>query len=243
LSKYAKLHGPVSHRRAVRGARKIWPLLKEMLPRVKSAVDVGCGIGSWLSVLNDDGVQDILGIDGDWVNRKNLAIPEECFHSHDLAEPFTFDRKFDLAMSLEVAEHLPQNKAGNYIDSLVALSDFILFSAAVPWQLGIGHVNEQWPEYWEALFKDRGYRVCDVIRGRIWREGTIPVWYRQNLLLYVKEDRLDDLHLNGVDGSLPLSWIHPVVFKQRARAARYVLAFRHVIPTWMISWVRRRFRL
>jgi hypothetical protein len=214
-----------------------------MLPPVKSAVDAGCGIGSWLSVLKEDGVEDVLGVDADWVNRKHLAIPEECFRTHDLTEPLTLDRKFDLAMSLEVAEHLPENKAGIYLDTLVGLSDFVLFSAAIPWQSGIGHVNEQWPEYWEALFNDRGYRVRDVIRGRIWNVQGIPVWYRQNLLLYVKEDRIDDLNLSQVNGSLPLRWVHPDVFTNRARAAQYLFGVGQVMPLRMMRWFRKRLGL
>jgi len=194
-------------------------------------------------VLKKDGVEEILGIDGGWVPRKRLAIPEECYLTRDLSEKLALDKKFDLAISLEVAEHLPENRAGIYVDSLVELSDFVLFSAAIPWQMGIGHINEQWPEYWEALFKDRGHVVFDVIRGRIWDDPTIPVWYRQNLLLYVKEDRADDLDLNRIDRALPLAWVHPEVFVQRARAARCLLGFRHVMPLWLMRWIRLRFGL
>jgi hypothetical protein len=82
-----------------------------------------------------------------------------------------------------------------------------------------------------------------VIRGRIWNVQGIPVWYRQNLLLYVKEDRIDDLNLSQVNGSLALRWIHPEVFTHRARAARYVLGLRHVMPARMVRWFQKRLGL
>jgi hypothetical protein len=145
-----------------------------------------------------------------------------------------------LAISLEVGEHLPDDRAEAYVDSLVSLSDFVLFSAAIPWQLGIGHVNEQWPEYWQALFAERGYRVLDVIRGQIWNDRYVPIWYRQNLLLYVQEDRIGDLRLDSTEPTLPLSWVHPEVFIKRARAARFVLGFRHIMPVSVMRWLRRR---
>src|SRR6185436_10775009 len=91
-------------------AQVIIPLVMELLP-VQSVVDLGCGIGTWLSVFRERGACDFLGIDGDYVEIDQLEIPRECFWPHDLRQPLNLERRFDLAVSLEVAEHLPAEAA------------------------------------------------------------------------------------------------------------------------------------
>ncbi len=91
-------------------------------------------------------------------------------------------------MCLEVAEHLPKQSAPGFIRSLVRLAPVVLFSAAVPLQEGIHHVNEQWPAYWQDLFEQHGYRRLDLIRKEIWTNPEIQYYYRQNIFLFVRED-------------------------------------------------------
>ena len=98
-----------------------------------------------------------------------------------------------MAISLEVAEHLPESAADDFTSSLTNLSDFVLFSAAIPFQGGIGHVNEQWLTYWVEKFSSRGYLAVDLVRKRIWENQEIPIWFRQNTLVFVKEERFSDL--------------------------------------------------
>ena len=125
---------------------------------MKSVVDVGCGDGSWLFVLQEDyGKDDILGIDGPWIHEDQLNIPKECFLRAPLDESLPIDRKFDMAISLEVAEHLPEARAEGFVEDLTRLAPLVLFSAAVPGQGGTNHVNEQWQDYWIALFGARGF--------------------------------------------------------------------------------------
>jgi hypothetical protein len=181
------------HRKTLYSARTILGIVREMLPEIRSAVDMGCGVGTWLSVLKEGGATDIRGIDGPWVVREYLEIPEECFTEHDLSSTITLDTTFDLAISLEVAEHLPAVSARGFVESLTGFSDFILFSAATPHQIGIGHINEQWPNYWISLFEERGYAAVDIVRKRIWNDESIPSWYRQNILLFVKRERCGDI--------------------------------------------------
>src|SRR5262245_20958009 len=150
-----------------RSARIIVPLIMELIGP-KSVVDVGCGLGTWLSVFRHHGVERILGIDGDYVNRQRLEIAQHEFFVRDLSSPTPIDRGFDLAVSLEVAEHLPERSADSFVDFLTSLAPVVLFSAAVPCQGGTNHLNEQWPDYWAARFESRGYRTCDYIRDRIW---------------------------------------------------------------------------
>lgn len=105
-----------------------------------------------MSVFKEFGVEDIYGVDGEWINMKMLKIPEERFSKIDLREPFRLERYFDLVMSLEVAKHLPIECAGYFVDSLVSLGQVILFSAAVPFQGGDEHINEQWPYFLDQIF-------------------------------------------------------------------------------------------
>lgn len=162
------------------------PLLLQWL-RVSSAVDVGCGIGSWLSVFREHGVTDVLGLDGEYVDRTQLLIPPSQFRPADLTSPPSLDRTFDLALSIEVAEHLPETAADTFVRYLTTLAPVVLFSAAVPGQGGWNHVNEQWPEYWAGRFVERGYVPIDCLRPLLWHRETVQYWHAQNILLYVEQ--------------------------------------------------------
>jgi hypothetical protein len=182
----------------------------------QSVVDVGCGDGTWLSVFRQHGVRDILGIDGECVTGEILEIPEEEFLPHDLRFPLSMDRQFHLVVSLEVAEHLPGDCAETFVDSLTRLGPAILFSAAVPFQGGTDHVNEQWPDYWVRHFERNGFIALDPIRKHVWQHADVECWYIQNILLFVKRDYLEnqpDLQAEWKDTrSSQLSLVHPRMF-------------------------------
>jgi SAM-dependent methyltransferase len=161
------------------------------LHHARSVVDVGCGEGVWLAAFRRHGVGEILGIDGDYIDRGRLQIPECCFQPADLSKPLTVAGVFDLAVSLEVAEHLPPESAAGFVESLTRLAPVVLFSAAIPFQGGTHHVNEQWPDVWAALFQVHEYALVDCIRKRIWRDEAVSASYAQNTLLFVRSDVLE----------------------------------------------------
>lgn len=175
---------------ARRSAEVIVPLVLQLIP-VRSVLDVGCGDGSWLSVFLNLGVEDVFGIDGDYVARDILQIPQNRFHAVDLTKPFSLGRIFDLAMSLEVAEHLPADCAAGFVERLIHHAPLVLFSAAIPMQGGTNHINEQWPDQWAALFREHGYLPVDCIRKRVWRNDSVECWYAQNTLLFVQSNLLE----------------------------------------------------
>ena len=166
-------------------AETIVPLLLELVsPRVSSVVDIGCDIGTWLTIFKEKGVEEILGIDGSWIRRSDLEIPNRCFMSKDLCQPIELGRTFDLALSLEVAEHLPESCASQFVASLTRLAPVIAFSAAVPFQGGTHHLNKPWPQDWADLFVKQGYAVIDAIRPRVWNDKSVYYCYAQNLIIF-----------------------------------------------------------
>ena len=173
-----------------RSAKQIVPEILELI-QPKHVIDVGCGVGIWLSVFKECGVENIWGVDGDYVDKKMLQIPEERFLSLDLKKPFRMDRQFDLVVSLEVAEHLPSECAETFVDSLTRLGPVILFSAAIPLQGGTHHINEQWPDYWAKYFQEKGYVVIDCIRKKIWQNDNVRWFYAQNILMFVRQGYLE----------------------------------------------------
>ena len=175
---------------SIRSARAVVPIVLEWI-RPASMIDVGCGVGSWLKVFSEHGVEGITGVDGDYVDRDLLLIPKERFVSADLTRPLAVDGSFDFAMSLEVAEHLPEASAAAFIASLTKLAPVVFFGAAIPFQGGVHHINEQWPDYWMKLFAARGYRPADCIRPRIWANKDVSYFYAQNAILYVHEGAFD----------------------------------------------------
>lgn len=161
----------------------LYPLLS-----VSSVADFGCGRGTWLKEWQAAGVDDIAGVDGDYVVRAELKIPERQFHAHDITQPVDLGRRFDLVQSLEVAEHLHADAADRFVDTLTAHGDCILFSAAVPGQGGEFHINEQPLEYWREKFAARGYAPYDFLRPKFARSAEVEPWYRFNSIVYANEE-------------------------------------------------------
>jgi len=183
-SSFYSLEGPGN---SLSSAKVVVPLVNSML-QPESVVDVGCGSGVWLSVFRDYGVKRVLGIEGSHVDANWLRIPKDHIRFIDLCRSFELQETFDLALCLEVAEHLPAKSAPDLIQSLVRLAPVILFSAAVPLQGGLYHINEQWPTYWRQLFQEHHFQMLDLIRKEIWKDPRVKSWYRQNMFLLVRSD-------------------------------------------------------
>lgn len=193
-----------------RSAEIIVPLILNLF-RPSSVIDIGCGTGSWLSIFKKHGL-DILGVDGDYIDSNSLEVPQEYFVRADLSKPLKIDRTFDVVMSLEVAEHLEAEYADQFVDNLIAHGSFIVFSAAIPFQGGTHHVNEQWPDYWAAKFAARGFTCIDYLRPKIWNCPDVESWYAQNLFFYIQEEKLFTskfLSLKLFKCKTPLRLIHP----------------------------------
>ena len=204
-------------------ARRILGALPPTLPRARLA-DIGCGTGTWLAAALELGSSNAFGIEGDWVTTAMLDHPSIAFAPQDLEQRFAGPRS-DLALSLEVAEHLSPARAQSFVADLISLAPAVLFSAAIPGQGGVGHLNEQWQSWWAARFATHGYSAHDIIRPAIWTDEAIPAWYRQNVVLYLDAATTDALGLTPTESTL-LDRVHPSFW---ARANRE-LAYANALP-------------
>jgi SAM-dependent methyltransferase len=207
-------------------ARIVVPLLMQWV-RPHAVLDIGCGDGSWLAEFAAQGAADVLGLDGDWVSEQQLKIPRSSFRRAALDQPIEAGRRFDLALSLEVAEHLPPPRAAGLVRDLAAHAPVVLFSAAIPAQGGLNHVNEQWPDWWADLFAAQGMVAIDALRWRIWNEADVTWWYKQNTLLYARPEALERLpELAAARASSPRGaarLVHPHKYQEALRTGRPTL--------------------
>ena len=184
----------------------------------------------------DSGVKIIRGVDGSWVNQKMLVIPPENFSQFDISRPGLKDsipeKVFDLA------EHIEPEHSDTYMDNLTSFSDVILFSAAIPKQGGTHHVNEQWPSYWIEKFQAKNFIPVDCIRPKIWNDKDISVWYRQNILFFVRENVLKNYPMLEQESRRPvLDVVHPETYERSEIGFRTVC--KNLIPSFLRAVKRR----
>ncbi|MGB9370213.1 MAG: class I SAM-dependent methyltransferase [Xanthobacteraceae bacterium] len=198
-------------------ANCILGILSEYL-QPASVLDVGCGLGTWLSVLQQRGITDVRGVEGKWLKTADLVCDSKLVQLCDLEAGFDLERRFDLIVCLEVAEHLSPAAAGRFVESLVRHAPAVLFSAAIPFQGGSHHLNEQFLSYWESIFAKHSFKPVDVVRGRIWLNQRVLWWLRQNTVLFAHQtlidtnDKLGDAVRDPVG---PLSIVHPEIYWDR----------------------------
>lgn len=192
--------------------------------RPDSVIDFGCGAGTWLSAayaLNNTNGKYV-GLDGAWGSKDSLVPKYIDFRQVDFSRQYTVKERFDLAISVEVAEHLPDTLAASFIDSIASSSDVVLFGAAIPGQGGVNHINEQFQSYWHNMFIEKGYQCFDIIRPAFWSDDRVGVAYRQNTLLYVNSDSNKYQRFSDFPKANPsmLDIVHPIVL-ERHRKRRF----------------------
>ena len=153
-----------------------------------TVVDVGCGTGALLEALRTRGCQ-VFGLEYStaalqYCKERELDVQKFDLESENLVE----DRTFDVAISMEVGEHLPEKTADRYVDLITRLSNVIVFTAATPGQGGDDHVNEQPHSYWISKFQSLGFAYDESLSIR-WRNswrGTdnVASFYHRNLMIF-----------------------------------------------------------
>jgi SAM-dependent methyltransferase len=193
-------------------AKAIVPVVFDLL-EPRSVIDLGCGAGSWLAEFKRQGTADVLGVDGPHIPANQLEIDASDFVAADFSQPLRLRGTFDLALSLEVAEHLNPAHSEEFVDTLTRLAPVVLFSAAIPYQGGEHHVNEQWPAYWVERFAAHEFMAFDPFRRWLWERSDVDWWYAQNLLLFVRRDHVSKLprigSLTEAESPAIQTYIHP----------------------------------
>ena len=210
-----------------------------------SMVEVGCGNGHWTQAGIDAGITDYMVVDGPWNNRDSLLVDKAHFVEAQLESPLELGQRFDLAVCLEVAEHVRGDASRTVVESLCRAADVVIFGAAIPLQGGYGHINEQWPSYWRTHFEALGYRPYDIVRPAHWSDREIHYWYRQNTMVYVNQVNAAMTAAAAAGGpadSLALfDAVHPEKFEEVAAYRAIVLGrLVRALPLWFATRVRSK---
>lgn len=154
-----------------------------------SLIDVGCGTGAMMAAFAARGVS-VTGVDyseaavrrckerGMSVQRMNIGGP--------VSPAVALDHS-DVALSLEVAEHIAENRAQTYVSRLCLLAPIVVFSAAAPGQKGAGHINLKPRPYWIEKFQRSGHSLDEVATDTIramWQSARIAHYYHHNLMIF-----------------------------------------------------------
>jgi len=198
-----------------RSAAAVLPIIyRVFMPQ--SVIDIGCGQGSWLAAAEQLGSRVLTGLDGPWVDPAKLRSARIDFRATDLTGPIVLEKRHDLCISVEVAEHLPAASADAFVEALCRAADVVLFSAAVPHQGGTEHVNEERASRWAARFSTNGYECFDLVRGAVWDDERVAWWYRQNAFVYVARTspRFADFARTPLPPP-PRDLVHPAAFEEK----------------------------
>jgi SAM-dependent methyltransferase len=210
---------------ASESARIVVPMVVELI-HPSSVLDIGCGRGAWLSAFQEQGVKEIVGLDGDYIKPSTLLIPADRFRSTNLSAKFEIPRdRFDLATCLEVAEHLPERNSKYLVQQLTSAAPQVLFSAATPGQLAKGHINCHPLSYWRKIFEDFGFKILDPIRPKLRDDRRVSWWYRQNIVLFASPGAIaanPALARWEVPPGLESEWVYRWVADAQAGAATKV---------------------
>lgn len=203
---------PILLRWLTENATGAWDLTAPQGWAPNRVVDVGCGPGWWARLMREQFCTEALGIDGFFGGRaiREADDPQLRYIEADLTRLMPADvKRWDLAVCFEVAEHLTVDQAEPFTATLRELAPVVVFSAAIPGQGGIGHVNEQWPDWWAQQFRTAGWKTSGVIRDRLWSAFGLAPYYAQNMFVAWQLDALDP---NPRDVGPVQARVHPAVW-------------------------------
>lgn len=196
---------------SLRSARKIVPFLISNFP-IKNVIDFGCGNGAWLKAF-DELTVEIVGIEGNWIRDKKTLIPKDKYQFTNFEDKnLNITEKYDIALCMEVAEHLSEPSAEYLIEQITSVTNKILFSAAIPLQGGTGHINEQWQSYWAEKFIKHSFYPNLDIRNAYWNNKQIAPYFRQNMLIYERINNVNESYKTNDELENLLNIVHPQMY-------------------------------
>jgi hypothetical protein len=198
----------------------------------KNIVDIGGGAGAWLLAANQLGVGELTLVEGDWINKTTLNTEMFLIDNADLENTIPkYNKKFEICICVEVAEHLSPRRAESFVKELTGLSDKIVFSAAIPGQGGHGHLNERLKSYWINLFEKNGFGANNFISKIVWENSEVEAIYRQNIMYFEKGIPSE------IEGTVDV--VHPEILRHVRNAAnsKNVFPFNRLIHIYANSKV------
>jgi SAM-dependent methyltransferase len=150
----------------------------------KSVLDLGCGLGGYLSFFGSMGAEKTIGVDGFPASMEFLANGE--YRCHDLGQPLDLGETYDLVLCMEVIEHLTPEHEDVLIESILRHArERIIFSAAEVGQPGVGHINCRPIGYWLQKFERKGW-APDVLDSLAMRSLATFSWFKRNTVVLVR---------------------------------------------------------
>jgi hypothetical protein len=194
-------------------AAVVLPVVFGTLGTPSSLIDVGAGEGWWCEAARDLGVPLVGGVDVEGIELDGFAIvlpwDAEKFEPLPTLMGTSGEELFDVALCLEVAEHVTPAAGEWLVAELCRVAQVVVWSAAIPGQGGDGHINEQWPDYWQQRFQSNGFLLTDPWRRRLWTHPSVEPWYRQNLLLARNLRTSNAFYASPPDPLVhPVTWAH-----------------------------------
>ena len=216
---------------AASSAAALVPLLIDLF-KPRTVLDVGCGDGAWLQAFERLGGCTVCGVDGPW-SPAGQRLGADKFVQFDLgARPISELKlpieRFDLVISFEFLEHVEAAQGRDIVRFICEHAGAAVCGAAAPHQGGTHHVNEQYPDYWAALFEANGFKAYDFLRYAVWDNEAIKPWYRQNIVGYFPggpPQRVRDFAQASIGDLLerPRALCHPGVFGKKLGLFRSAL--------------------
>jgi SAM-dependent methyltransferase len=157
-----------------------------------SVVDIGSGQGVWLRTIAAafPTAKKVIALD---LQSHESPFFEELQNSSKNFQFIEVDfenfsklpgEKFDIAICLEVLEHLTPDTAVEVAKEIGRKCSYLIFSAAILGQGGTGHINERKFNYWMMLMREQGFVALDVFRPALREAHGIPSYYKQNMMLF-----------------------------------------------------------
>jgi predicted TPR repeat methyltransferase len=137
----------------------------------KSLIDIGCGNGVLLESLRAYNVTT-KGIEGS-INGVQICTTKGLnVAQYDLRKKIVHTDTFDVAVSIEVAEHIEEEYVDIFIDNVCSFSDTIILTASPVDDGGVYHHNVKDKTYWKEKFLERNYYevvyvdfLCDLVES------------------------------------------------------------------------------
>lgn len=150
-----------------------------------NVLELGCGTGTLLYPYRERGI-NVHGVDLSETARETSELSDSEFEIHDLTQPYSPDRVYDIVLCVEVLEHIPEDAAETVVESICTAGDVAVVTAAPPGQGGTHHVNEQPDEYWIEKFTQHGMEHKKQKSTQIGEELELSelTWVQENILVF-----------------------------------------------------------